>query len=98
MKEKPALVKRFKQNLETGKTDLHLPKKRTKPTDLVATGKLNVKFIKSRGKVYTQRWLYIPAKLIDSGKFPFEADETVVFVLDEKRQQVILQKLRTQPV
>ena len=71
-----------------------MPKKRTKPTDLVATGKLNVKFIKSRGKIYSQKWLYIPAKLIDSGKFPFEADETVVFIVDPKKQQVILQKLQ----
>ena len=74
-----------------------MPKKKTEQ-QLVATGKLNIKYIRSRGKTYEQRWLYIPARLIDSGKFPFEANETVVFVLDEKRQQVILQKLRIQPI
>jgi len=74
-----------------------LPKKKTNPS-LVATGKLNVKFIKSNGKTYTQKWLYIPAKLVDSGKFPFEADETVVFIIDEQKQRVILQKLQTEPI
>jgi hypothetical protein len=65
---------------------------------IAATGKLNVKFIKSRGKTYEQKWLYVPAKLIDSGKFPFEANETVVFIIDEKKNQVVLQKLKTQPI
>lgn len=60
---------------------------------IYASGKINVKTIKSRGKTYKQRWAYIPARLIDSGKFPFEDDEPILFLIDEKNSQVIIQKL-----
>lgn len=64
----------------------------------LGTGKINVKIIKSRGKEYRQRWIYIPAKLVDSGKFPFKDDEQVVFVIDEKNNRVVIQKLTPQPL
>jgi len=62
------------------------------------TGKINVKIIKSRGKEYRQRWIYIPAQLVDSGKFPFKDGEPVLFVIDEKNNRVVIQKLTPQPV
>lgn len=61
-----------------------------------AAGKINVKVIKSRGKVYKQRWVYVPAQLIDSGTFPFADNEQVLLVVDEKNEEVIIQKLRPQ--
>jgi hypothetical protein len=61
-----------------------------------AAGKINVKIIKSRGKTYKQRWVYVPAQLIDSGTFPFADNEPVLLVVDRKNEQVIIQKLRPQ--
>ena len=63
---------------------------------ILAAGKINVKIIKSRGKVYKQRWVYVPAQLIDSGTFPFADNEQVLLVVDSRNEQVIIQKLRPQ--
>ena len=65
---------------------------------VMATGKINVKRIESRGRTYFQKWLYIPAALVDSGRFPFEDNEPVLFVIDEKNNQVILQKITPKPL
>jgi hypothetical protein len=61
-----------------------------------AAGKINVKIIRSRGKEYRQRWVYVPAQLIDSGTFPFADNEPVLLVVDSRNEQVIIQKLRPQ--
>lgn len=63
---------------------------------IYAAGKINVKIIRSRGKVYKQRWVYVPAQLIDSGTFPFADNEQVLLVVDSRNEQVIIQKLRPQ--
>ena len=76
------------------KRDLAKPKQTGKP--IYAAGKINVKVIKSRGKVYKQRWVYVPAQLIDSGTFPFADNEPVLLVVDSRNEQVIIQKLRPQ--
>ena len=57
-----------------------------------ATGKINVKIITSRGKEYRQRWVYIPAELIDSGKFPFGDNEKVEFLIDEQKHRLVIAK------
>ena len=63
-----------------------------------APGKINVKVIKSRGREYRQRWCYIPARLIDSGKFPFADDEPILFVIDEQNERLVIQKITPRPV
>jgi hypothetical protein len=73
-------------------------RKKVERRQLFATGKINVKTIRSRGKEYHQRWIYIPAQLIDSGEWPFEDNEPVVFVIDEKHHRVVMQKLIPQPI
>lgn len=60
-----------------------------------APAKINVKTIRSKGHEYIQRWLYFPADLIDSGKFPFQDDEKVLLVIEGDR--VIIQKLLPRP-
>lgn len=70
--------------------------KQSEKKEIYAAGKINVKIIKSRGKVYKQRWIYAPAQLIDSGKFPFQDNEPVLLVIDEENEQVLIQKLRPQ--
>jgi hypothetical protein len=57
-----------------------------------------VKIIKSRGKVYRQRWVYLPAQLIDAGDFPFHDNEPILVVVDAPKKRVILQKLTPQPL
>jgi hypothetical protein len=71
-----------------------------KKVEIFAYGKVNVKIIKSKeyGKEYRQRWAYFPAELIESGKFPFEDNEKIVFRIDEKNSQVIIQKATLPPL
>jgi hypothetical protein len=68
-------------------------RKRTgKEEQIFAPARINVKTIKSKGHRYTQRWVYLPADLVDSGKFPFRDREKVLLVIEGER--VIIQKLR----
>lgn len=71
-------------------------KKQPQKVGTYAAGKINVKIIKSRGKQYFQRWIYVPSQLIDSGAFPFADNEPVLLVVDTKKEQVVIQKLRPQ--
>lgn len=59
---------------------------------IFASARINVKTIKSKGHVYTQRWVYLPGELFESGKFPFLDREKVVLVIEGDR--VIIEKLR----
>jgi hypothetical protein len=73
-----------------------MKKKTERP--LFASAKINVKIIKSRGKEYKQRWIYCPSTLVDSGKWPFQDNEPVLFVIDEPRHRVVIQKITPEPV
>jgi hypothetical protein len=57
-----------------------------------APTKINVKRITAKNHEYIQRWLYIPSRLVESGKFPFSDNEQVLLVIEGNR--VIIEKLR----
>jgi len=61
-----------------------------------APGKINVKIIKSHGREYRQRWIYVPAQLIDAGTFPFSDNEPVLLIVDKENDQVLIQHMRPQ--
>jgi len=63
---------------------------------MFAEAKVNIKVVTSRGKRYSQNWVYLPAALIHNPKFPFAPDEQVLVVIDEKGQRLIIEKLRPQ--
>lgn len=65
---------------------------------MCAEAKVNIKVVTSRGKTYSQNWVYVPASVVHHPSFPFQPDEQVLVVIDAKGQRLVITKLLHPPL
>jgi len=60
--------------------------------------KISVRIVTAHKKKYRQMWIHIPRVLMEGKGFPFKAGDEVLIIVDEKKQRVIVEKLKPRTV
>jgi len=64
-----------------------------------SVGRISVRTVTAHKKKYRQVWIHIPRTLTEGKGFPFnKAGDEVLIIVDEKKQRLIVEKLKPRTV